>query len=387
MEYTKDIWSPELYRRWAGYCVLSTAVERRVWCHIIGKETFANLYVMLVAAPGAGKTFAIDAAIDIIRESGDTRFAPSGMTKAAFMDHLAERSQVMNYNGSMIRYHHMCIASGELGQLLPDYNIDFLNMLNDIYDCRPNVDERTRMHGHKQVDHPCVTFISGTQPAYLQHILPDTAFGMGFTSRTIMVYAGRDKKRSLRDAIVMPRPLAQKLIHDLKLVRKLVGPMTITEEAFEYYDHWHLERSDFDAPDHPQLENYNDRRARHVQKLAMLNSIARSNDLVIEKEDYETALDLLLKTEDEMPNIFRDMQASDDARHIEEVHRWALKYGAARETIPERAIMSYVSKRVPAHKVSYIMDILYATGRLEFVGSDKHSVGQRDVVAKKPDLD
>lgn len=384
MEYTEEVWSPKLYRAWVGYCVLSTIVERRVWCHLIGKETFCNLYVMLVAGPGVGKTVGIDAGLELIKAAGDTRFAPSGMTKAAFMDHLHERGTMMHYNGFPVRYHHMCIAAGELGVLLPDYNIDFLNMMNEIYDCRIKLDERTRMHGHKEVEHPCITFVAGTQPAYLNYILPETAFGMGFTSRLIMVYAERQPKRSLLSEIVTPEPLKQKLVHDLKLMKKLVGPMKFTKEAGLFYDDWHLNRSEDDQPDHPLLEHYCDRRARHVQKLAMLNSISRGNSLIIEKEDYERAIEFLIETEVEMPNIFRDMQASVDARHLEEIHRWCFKYLEKNKTdcVPEQDMISYIVRRVPVHKMKFFLETLVSTGRITFKGSDSYPVGQREVIPR-----
>ena len=51
--------SPEIFRKWAAITTLSGALEKRVWCTTKAGPQFANLYTMLVAPPGIGKSQAI----------------------------------------------------------------------------------------------------------------------------------------------------------------------------------------------------------------------------------------------------------------------------------------------------------------------------------------
>ena len=48
--------SPELFRKWAAITTLSGALEKRVWCMTKAGPQYANLYTMLVAPPGIGKS-------------------------------------------------------------------------------------------------------------------------------------------------------------------------------------------------------------------------------------------------------------------------------------------------------------------------------------------
>lgn len=371
LEYTERVLAPKHFRKWTAYSILSGVVERRIWSMVSGKTCFPNLFILLVAQPGVGKTVSIDEAIKMWVGCQRIRLAPSGMTKAAFIDHINEKSHDFSYNGSSYRYHTLCVASGEFGILLPDYETSFLNVLNDMYDCRDLFEDRTRKDGHKIVERPHLNLIAGTQPAYLKHILPETAFGMGFTARIIMVYGADAVEDDMFAAYMEKGHLKQKLISDLRIIQKLVGPMEPTPEAREFIEDWYRNRKK-SAPTHSLLQNYNVRRHLHAQKLAMLSSISRSNELVIEIEDYKSAIDILLKAEDDMPSIFKEMAASEDKKEIEEIHRYCYEYIASKggETVPEQDLLAFIHERVPVHRTEFFMKALEDSGRIQMAGAN-----------------
>jgi len=372
MEYTDKVLAPENYRRWTAYSVLAGVIERRCWSYVSGRTCFPNLFIILVGRPGVGKTVSVDEAIEMWVACRHVRLAPSGMTKAAFIDHINDKFHEMSYNGHIQRYHPLCVASGEFGILLPDYNVDFLNLLNDFYDCRNSFTDRTRKDGLKIVDRPYVNLLAGTQPAYLNHILPQSAFGMGFTSRIIMVYSGQGVENKMFESDVKTDVLKKKLVHDLQLIQKVIGQFERTPEATEFMEDWYQNVKDSEAPDHSLLQNYNTRRPIHMQKLAMLSSISQRNDLTLQVEDYKRGMKLLLDAETQMPEIFKEMTHSEDEKDIKEIHRYVFSYckRTGEEGIPVTKLRNFMTKRVPVNKMSFFLETLIQTGRLKLAGAN-----------------
>ena len=56
LKYTEERPSPEIFRKWSAITTLSGALEKRVWTLTKAGPQFANLYTMLVAPPGVGKS-------------------------------------------------------------------------------------------------------------------------------------------------------------------------------------------------------------------------------------------------------------------------------------------------------------------------------------------
>jgi len=371
MEYTSMIPSPVIFRRWAAYSAIAGVLERRVWTNMAGKPLHPNTLVLLVANPGIGKTMAIDEVYELWAKVGGLNVAPSGLTKAAFLDQLACKTKTYVYDGALCYYNAMLLAVSEFGNLLPEYDGRFLNVIQDVYDCHSYpYEDRTRQKGLMTIDRAHVTMIAGTQPKYIGRILPDVAFGMGFTARLIMVYAGKGilvklfGKRKKRDVTLL-----KKLRSDLKQMSKLVGEFGWETDAEEFLDDWN-ENKHKDAPKHPKLLDYNPRRAMHVAKIAMSFSISRSNELAIILSDVVNAKKLLLEAEDLMPEIFKEMTVSQDASEIEEIHMFMFAYCTRKEveTVPEHDLLHYMAKKVPVNRIDYFLKTMQAAGMIEMVG-------------------
>ena len=370
MEYTSMIPSPVIFRRWAAYCTIAGALERRVWTNMAGKALYPNTIVLLVANPGIGKSMAIDETHEFWQKLGNFNIAPSGMTKAAFLDQLCFKTKMFTYKGVPRYYNAMLLAVSEFGNLLPEYDQRFLNVVNDVYDCKEYpYEDRTRTKGLQTIDRAHVTIITGTQPKYIGRILPEAAFGMGFTARTIMVYAGEAVLVDLFTQVSRDVKLAAKLRSDLKQASKLVGEFTWEKDAMEFAEKWNRVK-DKDAPTHPKLFDYKPRRAMHVVKIAMSVSVSRSNDLIMTLEDFKKAKALLLEAEAVMPEIFKEMTSSQDASEIEEICIFMFTYCTRRkvETVPEHDLLHYMAKKVPVNRIDYFIKTMQAAGLIEIGG-------------------
>src|SRR5215831_3135475 len=94
MDVTREDNVPEVFKRWSAISLIGGALERRVWTRTgshggLSRYTFPNLYVLLIAPPGTGKSV-IDVISDFWRETvqpGTTtpafKIAPTNMTRAA----------------------------------------------------------------------------------------------------------------------------------------------------------------------------------------------------------------------------------------------------------------------------------------------------------------
>lgn len=371
VEFTSVITSPEIFRRWAAYSTIAGALERRVWTSIAGQVLYPNTIVILVSPPGIGKSNAIKEVLYFWVKVGVFNLAPNGMTKAAFIDQMLGKVRSFNYKGFEFMTHPLLMGLTEFGTLFPQYDREFLNVLNQIYDCEetPYAD-RTRKGGLVTVDRAHLSMIAGTQPSYLGDILPDTAYGMGFLSRTIMVYAGEKPATKLfGDEATRDEELDKKLQKDMKSISKLVGPFKWSDEAKEFLEEWNKDMNK-DAPTHPRLRNYNPRRLIHTAKIAMSVAASRGNGMLGSLDDLQTAKALLMQAEQFMPEIFKEMIVSQDASEIEEIHRFMFSFCTAKDTgaVPEHELLQYIAQKVPVNKIDYFMKILQNSGMIKSEG-------------------
>ena len=372
MSYTRDEPSPERFRRWAAHAVIGGVIERRIWSRLMGFNCYPGLFVLLVGEPASGKSVAVKLAVKLWTRCGKMSLAPSGMTKAAFIDHMGEQVKQMTYDGHAYRYHSMCIASSEFGVLVPDYDLAFLNVLNDWYDAGDIFDDRTRGGGLRIIERPHISFFAGTQPMYLKHILPDAAFGMGFTSRLVMVHSTKPKKKDMFAEDVDDEEMLGKLVNDLKLIQKQIGPIAPDPQAREFARTWYLEHADADAPTHSLLRSYVGRRHVTFQKLGMINAISRGSYFTINTQDYEKGLELMLETEADMPQIFKEMAASPDAKELEEMAAYIKLYckETGEDSVPEAALTTFISKRVPVGQIDFFLNTLLRTKKMALAGAN-----------------
>jgi hypothetical protein len=171
LEVTKDLPSPKLFRKWAAIATVAGALERKVWIRSSRMILYPNLYT-LVGPPAVGKTVSISQTEALWRATNELHVAPNSITKSGLVDALAaaERKIVrMDKNPPFYEFHSLLIPSREFGVLVPQYEQDFMNHLNDLYDCGPVFEERRRsIKDNAKIINPQINLLGGTTPSFLQ---------------------------------------------------------------------------------------------------------------------------------------------------------------------------------------------------------------------------
>lgn len=372
MAYTDGVPSPEIYRKWSAIMGLSGALERRCWTYSARLQVYPNIYVFLVGSPAVGKTVAINPVAQLWTDTPKLHVAPHNLTRASLVDALLRSSRDFFTANGLYDYHSMLIPCRELGVFVSTYDLSFLSVLNDVYDNPPSYrEERRSLEGRQpDISNPHLTLIAAAQPDFLAAILPEEAWGQGFMSRIIMVFAGVP--------IVLDDPFDEtptdsiayrRLLDHLTALSEVYGQFSWSEPAKADFKQWY--RHGFPPkPDHIRLQHYCSRRVLHIIKLAMLSSAARSTDLQIAQEDMDRAREWLLEAENTMPDIFRAMMSRSDAQTLRDLHYalwriWMVKPIPEREPIPDSIPYEWLSERVPSERVWSIMQIAERSGLLK----------------------
>ncbi len=374
MEYTSSLPTPQIFRLWAGITAISGALDRRIWADLGPAPVFPNLYTMLVGVPGTGKSQACAPVRTLWTMCRELHVAPDNVTKAALIDSLHKNSRFFlndSVPGGMLEIHSVLVAAPELGVLMSKHDLEFISVLNHIFDSPPIYsEERRSMEGRQpEITNPQLTILSGAQPDFLGSILPEEAWGMGFCSRLLLIYAAVPPKIKLFSKTSKPDPqLLKQLSYEMDGMANLYGEMSWTEEAQAAVAVWYDEGL-IPVPTHSKLLHYSTRRLLLLTKLITIASISRKRDKIILAEDVERAKNWMLDAEKVMPDVFRAMLAKNDSELLQELHRyiwrlWASALPEQRKPVAITEVYTFLKDRAPSERIDRLVDIAEKSGLL-----------------------
>lgn len=365
LEYTDGTPAPHIFRLWSAIGAVAAALERRVFVVTAGETLYPNLYTLLVAPPGVGKSKAINRVSEIWKMIPELKLAPDNVTKPSLIDALVDASRkIVRSPVELLEFNSMQIAADELGVLLSSHDLDFLSVMNKFYDC-PDFYKETRrtIKLPIEIPSPQLNLLAGTQPGFMASIFPEEAWGMGFTSRIIMVYSAKQVEVDLFDETLASPELRKNLVHDMKTMMHLFGKFKWAPDAAEAIQAWNRKDAKTSAPQHSKLEHYNARRILHVLKLCMVSSASRSVHLMIEQQDFRRAVDWLLEAEATMPDVFRNMAQKSDTEVIKDLHFFCWQiYAKHRQPIHEQRLVNFLRTKVPSDRIDKILEIADRAG-------------------------
>lgn len=331
--YTDNSESPLSYHTWCGLSVIAGALQRRVYLRWgLGRVIYPNLYVVLIGPSGrTRKGVAIGIAKEFLKNIPHITVTPESSSGRQAMI-LAMKRASLNFedpSDGRIKFHCSVTAfSEELSVFLGQGDIAYLSNLTDWYDSKDDWEYETVGRGKDTLQGLCLNLLGGTAPDWIQSMIPQEALGGGFTSRIIFVV--EEVKRKLVPEYTMTaeeHALAEKLHRDLERIAGLAGEVTFTDAAKELYIEWYIEQDTQLSNKNPAIPDtrfagYCERRATHLQKLMIICSASRGDDLRIHPEDFHMALRLLQGAEKNMHKTFGGLGKSRISDQTEQVKNY-----------------------------------------------------------------
>lgn len=289
MEFTEGTESPPIFHQWVGLATLAGAMQRKMLLRFGHFSVYPNLYVVLVSPPGrARKSTALrigQSLLEGVQDWGpkNIHFSTQSTSQAALVQQLSKIDDKTNQS--------LTAFSSELGSLLGSKSVEIIDFLVDIYDCHPNWSKQTVGRGLEKIEKPWLNMIAATTPQWMGDNLSKTAVDGGFVSRTLFIYTDeRAKLIPFPQLTERQQELKTMLIADLAHVAELKGNFELDQEALDKYESWYLSPSRLSSLSDARLSSFFDREHIHMLKVAMIYSMARSDELVIRAEDIEIAI-------------------------------------------------------------------------------------------------
>lgn len=336
-KYVEGTESPKSYHMWVALGTLAAAAQRKIYLpYVAGQPIHTNMLIVLVGpAGGPRKSTALGIGKALLMGSKEwgakVELAPKKTSGAALVSRMA---RINNPDHQSITAY-----ASEFGTLMGSQNSEISDLLTDLWDCDPNFDKETVGRGSEKVTAPWVNIMAGTTPTWLADNLPKTASEGGFVSRGIFVYAEDNQVWVPRPSLSLEqRELGIDLAHDLAEIAALSGEFSFSELAGKFFDDWYLDRRNFAPKYGNRMVTYYNRKHVHVLKVAMMLSLARDDELVLETRDISAAIDIVEEVERTMSLAFQGVGRNQLSMEQEKIRKEIKRAGAQGVTYKELLI-------------------------------------------------
>lgn len=303
-DYARDNYCPDSFHLWTGLSIIAAALERKVWLKN-GKITFfPNIYTMLVTYAGVGKSTALERGVDLLERikeevNPELKIISEQITEPGLVKDMEIR-QAMRIGETKEMFHSsgFFYASEASASALQNTHGTFTATITRFYDC-PKVFRKMTKGEHEkpaQIYNVCFNMLAGATFDYLKTLVNETSVMGGFASRMIYVI---NKERIVRepkwgDSNHVDEALAETLFQDLCDIHALKGAFRPTREFIEAWEAFQPESDRALAQmNSPRLESLAARKSTNTTKVAMLLSVAESNDLVLTLDHWNRAMELI----------------------------------------------------------------------------------------------
>jgi hypothetical protein len=308
-EYTMESESPEQFHLWTGLSIIASAIRRNCWLNQGTHILFPNMYVILIGPPGrVRKSTSIRLGRHLLLDIDGIHFGADSLTREELIRSLAKIS-------TGAKQAAMTIHSTELSSLIEPSGIKMIQFLTDIFDGDFKWRYSTKHQGKDVINNPILNILAATTPTWIADGLPADVIGHGFTSRVLFVY-GADRRFLKPFPGQLDANLAKNLKADLDHISRIEGTFSWGEGSKDCYREIY-EEIDASTPKDYRVEGFHNRKDIYTLKVAMLLSVCRSDDLVIQVGDIKTAYAALSEIEESMHKTFSAVGKYDHAADTE----------------------------------------------------------------------
>lgn len=348
-------------------------MRRNVYIEQIKFKWFPNFYIIFVAPPGvATKSSTANVGMKLLRDVEGVIMGPSSMTWQGLTSGLqkAQRLIPINDTGDPLTTQYSTQSAitcevSELGTFLDPKDSNLTSVLIDLWDGKETPWERwLATKEDTKIENPWVNIIAGTTPSWLRENVPETMIGGGLASRVIFVYADKKKRTVayLEDEIAIEdyRERESQLLNDLNQIAKLHGKFVLTKEAKDFGRDWYNDlwvKPEEHLTDE-QFSGYRARKQTHVHKLAMILSVANSDELEIDRQTLEIAIKLMAGVEYDMHKVFESIGVNLTSKHVNTI----LSYLRTYEKMTRQELWRYCIKTMSPREFGEATDACVQAG-------------------------
>jgi len=274
--------SPKMFHYRIALYVLSTVMNTRYWIRHGNINVYPNLWMILLAPSGVGKSFAMGIGKSIVNSVDQNLILPNEYSREKFVEIMAKNS-VGNFFISEF--------SGFMEFNRKDYNRGIMQMLTELFDCPP-VYTRQLQKGDKTIINPFLGILAcSTVEWFIASVRSGDSTG-GFLPRFLLTSIGdSDKVRAF-----MPednQSIKNQLVDQLaKIASQDGGKMTLSAEALKFYEDWHDEFHEKRKTKSETLRGFYTRLKDYTLKFSMILNINTGSGLVITKDSMHRACSL-----------------------------------------------------------------------------------------------
>jgi len=337
-QFTAASEAPLDFHFWTGVSTVAGALRRQVWIDQQFFKWTPNFYIIFVGPPGiVAKSTTLNIGYSLLRHVPGIHFGPDSMTWHGLAKKFESAFEYKIYKNGVrdvkIPMSPLTCSISELGTFLRPDDTGLISFLTDVWDGKDRpFSHTTKDSGEIAIENPWLNVIGATTPMWMQNNFPASLLAEGIGSRVVFVYG--DAKRHLTaypSRVISPQDhqaQASNLLDDLKEISTLVGPYQLTDDAFQWGEHWYSQpRTPNAILASSRYSGYFARKQTHLHKLAIILAASQRSDLLITRDDLIEAEQILKTTEGSMIRVFESVGVVDEAKHLAEVVAFVRAFG------------------------------------------------------------
>lgn len=343
----------------AGLIALATALGNRVCCHGWTRPIFPNLWSVVIAPSGYGKSAPLDMCERIVAKANlSDLILPGSFSQEALYGVLKEHPV-----GTFVLQEF----SAFLAMLAKEYNAGCAQFLTEVYDCPESIRRLTYKHGEYLILRPCISVLGASSPSWFADSFKAKDLSGGFLARFMFcpsIEAGPAVGSPGEPDDATETGLAMHL-RDVAALGNVAKPhladMSAVEAPFDAWDRAQREKLRKD-PD-PLFSGMRSRAGVMVRKAAMLFAVSRdARRLVVTKKDLEHAINFV----DHSHSLAEKFLTEEVAQDADEADRIKIIDILRRHDgrLPWWELLKL--SRMRADKCRRAVDTLVQAGRVEF---------------------
>ncbi len=413
--YTRGIETPTKFAVWAAIYTLSALLKRDAYMKWFPKPLYPNIFLMFVAPPRiCAKSTCVDIGEEtlqlvpgfytdeLLKASKQINAHRSKATPEVLFDLMKPRKvelpkekggedetpedKIINdlnkkrsqpvpeenpdtTEETFTTISELSLIISELTTFLgkQKYNEALIDILTYFYDCPDRADEATRSYGVQSLKNVYLTFFGATTPDSFNKSLPETAFGGGFLSRSIIVSNYLPTRSFPIPSLLEGAPSKHEIAERLAWVGATAwGQFQFGKEAYTEYITWYKNFKESLVGD--PLADAKARMDTNLIKLCVLICAQRyDSKKIISKQDFLDAKVMITEALEGSKDLYSGANGSEYYNLLRQIEKYIAKHGTLTRS---QLLREFTTKKITPEELTKIISHLMQSEVIEVRSSN-----------------